>query len=90
MMLTGIIRNVHPEEKYGTFRKTVLWITEVGKQYNNTWSIEFWNDDGAWLRGYSTGQMVNVNIAIIGRLSEKNGEEKVFNTLRGIKIQKIK
>lgn len=90
MILTGIIRDVFPIETYGNFRKRVLWLTEVNKQYPNTWAIEFWNNDVSFLDKYATGQLVNVNIAVLGRLSEKNGEERVFNTIRGIKIEKLK
>lgn len=93
-ILTGLIRNIFPEESYGNserkFRKTVLWLTEIGVQYPSTWEIEFWNDDGGWLKSYTVGNKVNVNVAIVGRLSSKNGEERVFNTIRGVKIQKIK
>lgn len=89
MILTGLIRNIFPEETYGKFRKTVLWLQEINSQYPNTWQIEFWNDDGKWLKGYSTGVLVNVNIAVLGRLNTKNGQEVVYNTVRGVKIQRV-
>lgn len=93
MILTGLIRNIFPEEIYGngdrTFRKTVLWLSEIGVTYPSTWAVEFWNDDGSWLKNFKTGMKVNINIAVIGKMSTKNGEERVFNTIRATKITKV-
>ncbi len=95
MLLTGLIHTIFHEEKYGNdpkkqFRKTVVWLQEINAQYPNTWSIEFWNDDKDWLRGYATGQLVSINIAVLGRKTTKNGQEMVFNTIRATKITRIK
>lgn len=93
MVLTGLIRDIFHEESFGNgpkpFRKRVLWLSEIGSQYPNVWSIEFWNDDCSRLDNFSTGNKVNINFEVRGKMSTKNGEEKVFNTIRGIKIQKL-
>lgn len=93
MVLSGLIRNIFREEIYGNpdrpFRKRVLWLNEIGSQYPNVWSVEFWNDDCSRLDSFSTGNKVSINFEVRGKLSSKNGEEKVFNTIRGIKIQKL-
>lgn len=94
MVLTGLIRNIFPEEAYGNserqFRKTIVWLQEINTKYPQCWSVEFFNDDAKVLKHYDTGTLVNVNIAVLGKLSTKNGEEKVFNTIRALKIEKIK
>lgn len=92
-VLTGLIRNIFPEESFGNpdrpFRKRVVWLTEIGVQYPNTWQVEFWNDDGSVLDRFAIGNKVNIHYAVLGKMSSKNGEEKVFNTIRGLKIQKL-
>ena len=96
MTLTGLIRDIFAEEAYPIpgkekpFRKRMLWLTEIGSQYPNTYAIEFWNDDGSWLNNYAVGSKVSINFEVKGKLSVKNGEEKVFNTIRGIKIERLK
>lgn len=43
MVLTGLIRDIFPEESYGSgpkpFRKRVLWLSEIGAQYPNVWAM---------------------------------------------------
>ena len=95
MILTGLIHTIFPEESYTgqsgkTFRKTIVWLSEMNVANPNIWSIEFWNDDAQSLRGYSMGNKVNINIAVLGRKGSKTGQEYVFNTIRGVKIQKLK
>lgn len=95
MKLTGLIHTIFAEESYGNdpkkqFRKTVVWLQEINAQWPNTWSIEFWNDDAKVLKHYATGALVNINIAVLGRKTTKNGQENVFNTLRGLGIEKLK
>jgi len=95
MILTGLIHTIFPEESHTgnsgkTFRKTIVWLQEINVQYPNTWSIEFWNDDAKALKGYSTGALVNINYAVLGRKGSKNGQEYVFNTIRGLSITKLK
>lgn len=95
MILTGLIHTKFPEESYTgqsgkTFRKTLIWLQEVNAQYPNRWQIEFWNDDAKVLKGYDTGSLVNVNFAVLGRVSKKNGEEFVYNTIRGLSITRLK
>lgn len=91
MILTGIISNIFPEEVISVrFRKTCLWLTEVNMQYPQTWEITFLNDDGKWLAKYATGQLVNVNVALLGKLVQKDGKERIYNTIRGIKIERVK
>lgn len=95
MILTGLIRDIFPEEAYAIpgkekpFRKRLLWLSEIGAQYPNVWAIEFWNDDGSRLDNFSVGNKVSINFEVKGKLSTKNGEERVFNTIRGIKIQRL-
>lgn len=94
MILTGLIHTKFPEESYGRpekpFRKTLIWLQEVNSNYPNIWQIEFWNDDASVLKRFDTGSLVNVNIAVLGRKTNRNGQEAVYNTIRGLKIEAIK
>lgn len=89
-LLTGVIENIFPEESRGNFRYTNIWLQEQNAQYPNTWQISFFNDEGKWLKGFSTGMLVNVNVAILGKKRVSNGQQTVFTTIRGVKIQKLK
>jgi hypothetical protein len=90
MILTGIIHTIFEEEIISPkFRKTVMWLQEANEEQPQVWEISFFNNDGRWLNKYDAGQLVNVNIAVLGRLVRKNGEDRVYNTIRGVKIQEL-
>lgn len=90
-VLTGIIRDIFPEKIISDrFRFVEIWIQEPNVKLGQVWPIQFWNDEGNVLRRYSTGDLVNVHYAPIGRLSRKGSEEFVYVNLRGLKIEKLK
>lgn len=89
-ILTGIIRDIFPEKVVSDkFRFTEIWLQECDAKWPQVWSIQFFNDEGKWLRRFSTGDRVNVHYAPIGRLSKKGDQEFVYVNLRGIKIEKL-
>lgn len=90
MILTGVIENIFPEESRGNFRFTNIWLQEQNSQYPQTWQISFFNDEAKWLKRFSSGDLVNVNVAILGKKRISNGQETVFTTIRGVKIEKLK
>lgn len=93
MILTGVIENIFPEESRGNFRWTTLWLKQdyapPGERIN-TYEIKFFNDEGSWLKKYSSGQLVNVNVVILGAKKNFQGRDVVYTTIRGLKIEKRK
>jgi hypothetical protein len=93
MILTGVIESIFPEESRNNFRWTTIWLQQ---QYANqgsrasVWEIKFFNDEAAWLKRFKTGDLVNVNVDIIGKKATYQGKETVFTTIRAVKIEKLK
>lgn len=90
MQLTGIIRDIFHPETYGNFKKRVFWLTQLNAERPNTWQLEMQGEDCALLDKYATGQVVECHIEILGKLSPKGDQERVFNTLKCIYIKKLK
>lgn len=93
MFLTGLIHTVFEQEQItDKFRVRKMWLQEINAQYPNTWEVTFMNNDCAILDRYKnkTGLLVNVTYALQGKKISKNGEEFVYNTIRGLGIQELK
>ena len=88
--IDGVIDTVFPEETVGQngFKKRVLWL-KTEEQYSQTLEIQFTQYNTDLLNGHKSGDRVRVMLGIAGRKNEKDGKERVFNSLNGFGISKI-
>ena len=88
--IEGIIDTVFNEETVGAnnFKKRVLWL-KTEEQYSNTLEIQFTQQNTDLLDGVKSGERVRVTFGIAGRKNEKDGKERVFNSLNGFGISKL-
>ena len=88
--IEGIIDTVFNEETHGNngFKKRVLWL-KTEEQYSNTLEIQFTQQNTDLLDGVKSGERVRVTFGIAGRKNEKDGKERVFNSLNGFGISKL-
>ena len=88
--IEGIIDTVFNEETVGAnnFKKRVLWL-KTEEQYSNTLEIQFTQHNTDLLDGVKSGERVRVTFGIAGRKNEKDGKERVFNSLNGFGISKL-
>ena len=89
---TGTVFKVHETETVGTnnFQKRVLWL-KTDEQYPQTISIEFSGQNIDLLDGLRPFDRVEVRWSLNGRYieSDKNGNEQVFNSVRGYGLKKL-
>ena len=88
--IDGVIDTVFPEETVGQngFKKRVLWL-KTEEQYSQTLEIQFTQYNVELLDGFQSGERVSVILGIAGRKNEKDGKERVFNSLNGFGISKL-
>ena len=88
--IDGVIDTVFPEETVGQngFKKRVLWL-KTEEQYSQTLEIQFTQYNVDLLDGFQNGDRVLVTMGVNGRKTEKDGKERVFNSLNGFGIAKI-
>jgi hypothetical protein len=92
--LQGTIKKIHDtitkvynEKEYKT---RVLWLEEAKDQYPSVWSLETSGDKTLLLDTLKEGDVVDCKIDIVGRsYTTKDGEEKVFNSLKCFGINKV-
>ena len=86
----GIIERIFPEETHGNngFKKRVIWL-KTEEQYSQTLEIQFTQYNVGLLDGFQNGDRVRVTLGVNGRKTEKEGKERVFNSLNGFGIAKI-
>ena len=89
---TGTVFKVHETETVGTnnFQKRVLWL-KTDEQYPQTVSIEISGQNIDLLDGLRPFDRVEVRWSLNGRYieSDKNGNEQVFNSVRGYGLKKL-
>lgn len=89
MELKGKITQVNPTQTVGQngFKKASIWIETTG-DYPQTIEIEFVKDKADEIQSLSIGTNVTVQIDIRGRKwTNKDGQEKVFNSIQGWKYE---
>ena len=86
----GIIETIFDEETHGNngFKKRVIWL-KTEEQYSQTLEIQFTQYNVDLLDGFQNGDRVRVTMGVNGRKNEKDGKERVFNSLNGFGIAKI-
>ena len=86
----GTIETIFDEETHGNngFKKRVIWL-KTEEQYSQTLEIQFTQYNAELLDGFQSGERVRVMLGIAGRKNEKDGKERVFNSLNGFGISKI-
>ena len=86
----GTIETILDEETHGNngFKKRVIWL-KTEEQYSQTLEIQFTQYNVELLDGFQSGERVRVMLGIAGRKTEKDGKERVFNSLNGFGIAKI-
>lgn len=89
-VIDGVIDTVFNEEQIGNngFKKRVLWL-KTEEQYSQTLEIQFTQQNTDLLDGFGHGDRVKVTFGIAGRKNEKDGKERVFNSLNGFGISKL-
>ena len=89
-IIDGVIDTVFPEETVGNngFKKRVLWL-KTEEQYSQTLEVQFTQYNVELLDGYNSGDRVRVTMGVGGRKNEKDGKERVFNSLNGYGISKL-
>lgn len=80
--LSGKIETIFPVETYGNIEKRVIWISEQGVQYPNTWSLEFIQGQVNILDNYKSGDLVVCKVDIKGRYWQKGDRSGVITTLK--------
>ena len=86
----GTIETIFPEETHGNngFKKRVIWL-KTEEQYPQTLEVQFTQYNVGLLDGFHNGDRVRVTLGVNGRKTEKDGKERVFNSLNGFGIAKI-
>ena len=86
----GTIETIFDEETHGNkgFKKRVIWL-KTEEQYSQTLEIQFTQYNVDLLDGFHNGDRVRVTLGVNGRKTEKDGKERVFNSLNGFGIAKI-
>ena len=86
----GTIETIFPEETHGnnSFKKRIIWI-KTEEQYPQTLEVQFTQYNVGLLDGFQNGDRVRVTMGVNGRKTEKDGKERVFNSLNGFGIAKI-
>ena len=86
----GTIETIFDEETVGNngFKKRVLWL-KTEEQYAQTLEVQFTQNNVDLLDGFHNGDRVRVTLGVNGRKTEKDGKERVFNSLNGFGIAKI-
>ena len=89
-VIDGVIDTVFDEEIVGNngFKKRILWL-KTEEQYSQTLEIQFTQYNTELLDGFQSGERVRVMFGIAGRKNEKDGKERVFNSLNGFGISKL-
>ena len=89
-VVDGTVDTVFETQTVGQngFKKRILWL-KTNEQYSQMLEISFNQQNTDLLDGFSAGDNVKVTMGVGGRKSERNGEEKVFNSLNGFGIQRI-
>ena len=90
--ITGTVFKAHEMEIVGAnnYQKRMLWL-RTEEQYPQTVAIEFSGSNMDLMDGLKPFDRVDVKFGINGRYieSDKNGNEQVFNSLRGFGLKKI-
>ncbi len=86
----GTIETIFDEETHGNngFKKRVIWL-KTEEQNSQTLEIQFTQYNVGLLDGFQNGDRVRVTMGVNGRKNEKDGKERVFNSLNGFGIAKI-
>ena len=86
----GTIETIFDEETHGNngFKKRVIWL-KTEEQYPQTLEVQFTQYNVDLLDGFQNGDRVRVTMGVNGRKNEKDGKERVFNSLNGFGIAKI-
>jgi hypothetical protein len=71
------------------YKTKVFWLEEVKDQYPSVWSLETSGEKTLLLDSNKVGDLVDCKIEIVGRSYTKDGEEKVFNSLKCFGIYKV-
>lgn len=85
-MIVGVLYNVFPEEVHRDFHKRRFWIQELNKKYPSMYELELWHDDVYDIKQYSTGDVLECDFIVHGRLYDDNNKVKMILQCRGIKI----
>jgi hypothetical protein len=90
LKVTGIVKQVFPTERKGTFSYRMLWLTiDHTGQYPQTIEVQFAQNKAALLDNINAGDEITVDFNLRGRswVSPTN-EEKVFVTITGWRLTK--
>jgi len=89
MNLKGIIHRINDTVLLANEMKKRTFIVKTEETYPQHISLDFLKDKCDILDSYKEGDKVSVEFNLNGRLSEKDGIERCFNSLNAWKIEKI-
>lgn len=69
------------------FQKII--VTEVDRQFNQTYEITFEKENTNLIKALKVGDLVTIHFYVKGRLIEKEGKKYVFTTFSGWSIGKL-
>lgn len=76
------------ETKSG-FKYQKIIITEVDRQFNQSYEITFEKDNVNLIKALKVGDLVTVHVFVKGRFHEKEGKKYAFTTFSGWSIGKL-
>ena len=85
----AVVTDIFPTDKItDRFSKRVIWI-KTDEQYPQVWEVQFVNQNIDLLDNIEVNDRVEIQFGIQGKKSDKNGNERIFNSINGFGIRKL-
>ena len=85
----AVVTDIFPTDKItDRFSKRVIWI-KTEEQYPQVWEVQFANQNIDLLDNINVNDKVEIQFGIQGKKSDKNGNERIFNSINGFGIRKL-
>ena len=85
----AVVTDIFPTDKItDRFSKRVIWI-KTDEQYPQVWEVQFANQNIYLLDNIEVNDRVEIQFGIQGKKSDKNGNERIFNSINGFGIRKL-
>ena len=85
----AVVTDIFPTDKItDRFSKRVIWI-KTDEQYPQVWEVQFVNQNIDLLDNIEVNDRVEIQFGIQGKKSDRNGNERIFNSINGFGIRKL-
>ena len=85
----AVVTDIFPTDKItDRFSKRVIWI-KTDEQYPQVWEVQFANQNIDLLDNIEVNDRVEIQFGIQGKKSDKNGNERIINSINGFGIRKL-